>query len=72
MTPPRVGSYGARMAGVVFPGETLRVTVWKEDGRFAAVSPRPAATTPPCCPAWSSFRSRTVLDNQVWELGVQR
>ena len=25
-------SYGARMAGVVFPGETLRVSVWKDDG----------------------------------------
>jgi acyl dehydratase len=29
-----LGSYGARMAGVVFPGETLRVTAWKEDGRY--------------------------------------
>jgi len=26
-----LGSYGARMAGVVFPGETLRVTAWKRD-----------------------------------------
>jgi acyl dehydratase len=25
-------SYGARMAGVVFPGETLRVSVWKNSG----------------------------------------
>jgi len=25
-------SYGARMAGVVFPGETLCVSVWKDDG----------------------------------------
>ncbi len=25
-------SYGARMAGVVFPGETLRVTAWKNGG----------------------------------------
>ncbi len=24
-------SYGARMAGVAFPGETLRVSVWKDD-----------------------------------------
>ena len=29
-----LGSYGARMAGIVFPGETLRVTAWKEDGRY--------------------------------------
>jgi MaoC like domain len=29
-----LGSYGARMAGIVFPGETMRVTAWKEDGRY--------------------------------------
>jgi len=29
-----VGSYGARMAGVVFPGETLRITAWKDGGRY--------------------------------------
>ncbi|ORW04321.1 MaoC/PaaZ C-terminal domain-containing protein [Mycobacterium kyorinense] len=32
----RVASYGARFAGVVFPGETLRAGVWKEDGRLLA------------------------------------
>jgi acyl dehydratase len=32
----RVASYGARFAGVVFPGETLRAGVWKEDGRLVA------------------------------------
>jgi acyl dehydratase len=31
-----VGSYGARFAGVVFPGETLRMDVWKEDDRLLA------------------------------------
>jgi acyl dehydratase len=31
-----VGSYGARFVGVVFPGETLRAAIWKEDGRLAA------------------------------------
>ena len=31
-----VGSYTARFAGVVFPGETLKVNLWKEDGRFVA------------------------------------
>ena len=29
-------SYGARMAGVVFPGETLRVTAWKTGDKFNA------------------------------------
>jgi len=29
-----VRSYGARMAGVVFPGETLRVTAWKDGDRY--------------------------------------
>jgi acyl dehydratase len=29
-----LGSFGARMAGVVFPGETLRVNAWKQDGRY--------------------------------------
>lgn len=32
-------SYGARFAGVVFPGETLLARIWKEDDRrMAAVS----------------------------------
>jgi acyl dehydratase len=31
-----VGSYGARFSGVAYPGETLRVAVWKEDGRLLA------------------------------------
>ncbi|MGD9621838.1 MAG: MaoC/PaaZ C-terminal domain-containing protein [Mycolicibacterium sp.] len=30
-------SYGARMAGVVFPGETLTVSAWKRDGGFSAM-----------------------------------
>jgi acyl dehydratase len=33
----RVKFYGARFAGVVFPGETLTASIWKEDGRFVAV-----------------------------------
>jgi len=32
----QVGSYGARFAGVVFPGETLRANVWKDGHRFVA------------------------------------
>lgn len=31
-----VGSYGARFAGVVFPGETLRAAIWNDDGRYVA------------------------------------
>jgi acyl dehydratase len=38
----QLGSYGARMAGVVFPGETLRVTAWKEDGRYVGSVTVPA------------------------------
>lgn len=30
----RVGSFGVRFTGVVFPGETLRVRAWREDGRI--------------------------------------
>lgn len=31
-----VAAYGARFAGVAFPGETLRVGIWKDNGRFLA------------------------------------
>lgn len=36
-------SYGARMAGVVFPGETLQLNVWKDDsaGAYTAVVTAP-------------------------------
>jgi acyl dehydratase len=37
----RVGSYGARFAGVVFPGETLRVSVWDDGGRYVGVVTAP-------------------------------
>jgi acyl dehydratase len=33
----RVGSYGARFAGVVFPGETLKASIWKGNDKFVAV-----------------------------------
>jgi acyl dehydratase len=32
----RVGGFTARFAGVVFPGETIRVQAWQEDGRIVA------------------------------------
>ncbi|KAA8969473.1 MaoC/PaaZ C-terminal domain-containing protein [Mycobacterium sp.] len=31
-----VGSFGARFAGVVFPGETLKVSIWENEGRLLA------------------------------------
>jgi acyl dehydratase len=34
----RVGGFSARFAGVVFPGETIRVQGWREDGRILAVA----------------------------------
>lgn len=42
-----VRSYGARFAGVVFPGETLRAAVWKGDGRFQGVVLAPARDDAP-------------------------
>jgi acyl dehydratase len=38
----RVGSYSARFAGVVFPGETLKASIWKEGDGFQAVVTAPA------------------------------
>jgi acyl dehydratase len=37
----RVGSYGARFAGVVFPGETLKASVWNEGDGFQAIVTAP-------------------------------
>jgi acyl dehydratase len=37
----RVGSYGARFAGVVIPGETLKVSIWKDGDGFQAVVTAP-------------------------------
>jgi acyl dehydratase len=42
-----VGSYGARFAGVVFPGETLRADVWHEDSRVVANVVAPARDDAP-------------------------
>ena len=38
----RVHSYSARFAGVVFPGETLRANIWKEDGKLLATITAPS------------------------------
>ncbi|BBY26105.1 MaoC family dehydratase [Mycolicibacterium sediminis] len=37
----RVGRYGARFAGVVFPGETLRVRAWEDGAGYQAVVTAP-------------------------------
>lgn len=37
-----VGSYGARFAGVVFPGETIRVALWRDGDRYVGVVTAPA------------------------------
>ena len=34
----KVGAFTARFAGVVFPGETIRVRAWHEDGRIVAAA----------------------------------
>jgi acyl dehydratase len=36
-----VGSYGARFAGVVYPGETLKASIWKDGDGFQAVVTAP-------------------------------
>ncbi|MET0452705.1 MAG: MaoC/PaaZ C-terminal domain-containing protein [Mycobacterium sp.] len=38
----RVGSYGVRFAGVLYPGETLKANVWKNDGKLVAVLTAPS------------------------------
>jgi len=38
----QVSSYGARFAGVVFPGETVKASVWKDDGRYVGVVTAPS------------------------------
>ena len=52
-----VGGFSAKFAGVVFPGETIRVRGWREDGRIvasAAIAGEASATAPRCSPTSSS------------------
>ena len=37
-----VGSYGARFAGVVFPGETIRASLWRDGDRYVGMVTAPA------------------------------
>jgi acyl dehydratase len=37
----RVASYGARFAGLVYPGETLRASIWRESDRLVATITAP-------------------------------
>ncbi|MFD9958926.1 MaoC/PaaZ C-terminal domain-containing protein [Amycolatopsis sp. NPDC058986] len=39
--PGRVRSFGTKFAGVVFPGETLRTRVWREDDRLLVTTTAP-------------------------------
>lgn len=38
----KVGHYGARFAGVVFPGEVIRASVWNDDDRYVGIVTAPA------------------------------
>ncbi|MGI9123174.1 MAG: MaoC/PaaZ C-terminal domain-containing protein, partial [Mycobacterium sp.] len=37
----QVSSYGARFAGVVFPGETSRASIWRDGDRYVGVVTAP-------------------------------
>ncbi|MFE3177549.1 MaoC/PaaZ C-terminal domain-containing protein [Amycolatopsis sp. NPDC059090] len=39
--PERVSAFGTKFAGVVFPGENLRVRVWRENGRLLVTTTAP-------------------------------
>ncbi|WP_116206108.1 MaoC/PaaZ C-terminal domain-containing protein [Amycolatopsis circi] len=39
--PERVSAFGTKFAGVVFPGEKLRVRVWRESGRLLVTTTAP-------------------------------
>jgi len=37
-----VGSYGARFAGTVIPGETLQANIWRQDGKYIGTLTAPS------------------------------
>ena len=43
----RVSSYGARFAGVAYPGEMLVARIWEEDGRLVATVTAPTRDDEP-------------------------
>ncbi|WP_037369856.1 MaoC/PaaZ C-terminal domain-containing protein [Amycolatopsis orientalis] len=45
--PSRVSAFGTKFAGVVFPGEKLRVRVWREDGRLLVTTTAPERADAP-------------------------
>jgi acyl dehydratase len=42
----RVARYRARFAGVVFPGETIVTSLWREDGRIVIAAATKERGTP--------------------------
>lgn len=58
----RVHSYGARFAGVVFPGETLRASIWKDSDKLLAVVTAPCRDTA----ALEKGISKSHLPTQQW------
>lgn len=55
----RVARYRARFAGVVFPGETLVVRQWREDGRIVVDASTKERATPVITNAAITLRSKT-------------
>ncbi|MEC3976453.1 MaoC/PaaZ C-terminal domain-containing protein [Amycolatopsis sp. H20-H5] len=45
--PTRVGSFAAKFAGVVYPGETLRTRVWREEDRLVVATTIPSRDDAP-------------------------
>ena len=56
-----VAAYGARFAGVAYPGETFKWTCGKRMAVSWVALSRLRATMPSCCPAWSWYRRSPLL-----------
>jgi hypothetical protein len=52
----QAGSYAARFAGVLFPGETLKASIWKQDGKFVGVLTAPERGDAVALIGWSCCR----------------